>query len=816
MPNPGSYQETHWRFAILFKGANDAIVDLSGRSWLAEMFALDGSSVFKWKSVGAITGEGTIDTASASTGVIVLDATEAQHAAVPAGVHYTWTLYDITTPSDPVYMANGEAFVGVPGATRTVFRIVETFGNTLVGEMLVGPPGPVGPVGPGVIVFPTKVAADADLNWPVLTQAWVVADPITAVDGIYQKQGLVGSGSWLRVGDLPIPPFDIVNGKIFIVGDGQSNMQNEPAYTWTPPSNLYIWNNTASVEDVGTAFQTVPGDKIGLLKSIGAVVARRYPNCKVYLCRSAFGGRAVRHWIGGVRYTFSSSTTMGQPSAAHVRFNSATPGLITQFVTSVLDNAGAVRYGSTWPSYTSMRFEKAGDPSTFITLTPGAAVYDTSDPFHPFYTVAVSAVTGSGGTLTDSDELVITAPPDAYTNRKLNQIAAAAAAGVRLTPDFEVWSQGESDTLAQLYYPADYETREARLLTDGLIDRGTATIIWGCSEYVVGDTGGEGLWIQFNKALQRVAQAHPDRRIYIRTSEIPVEFWEAPISLNLHMTAAGYEMAGRLFANAMYSGVHRATSPVMLQRPGQAVGEFPAGDATTPPLSFQGLTGGFWSTSGQIGIAFAGDVWRISATGLALGTAAAPAQALEIKRTGTGASANVGQILSSGEYIQTIAQRLFANNNTGPSWNSFKARGTITAPAVVQQNDAAFQQDANLYTGAAFTFSARHQFKIIEPTPSTSALGGEYAWSLASLGTATLTEKFAFNGQQIRFQGAEIVNTDRLFMPRISTRQTLPTATTANKGIGAVANPEAGKSDLVSNVSGGTWKYMDGTTVSLV
>jgi hypothetical protein len=130
MSNPGLYQETHWRFGVLFV-FDDVAQNMSGREWFAEMFKADGSSAFKWKSSGAGAGEGTIDLGVAAQGIIVLDATLEQHADVPQGKPYTWTLYDMTNPLNPAYMANGRAFIGVPGATRTIF------------EALPGPPGPL-------------------------------------------------------------------------------------------------------------------------------------------------------------------------------------------------------------------------------------------------------------------------------------------------------------------------------------------------------------------------------------------------------------------------------------------------------------------------------------------------------------------------------------------------------------------------------------------------------------------------------------------------------------------------------------------------
>jgi hypothetical protein len=53
------------------------------------------------------------------------------------------------------------------------------------------------------ILFSTKSALDADLDWPEITLAWVTNDPVAANNGIYQKQGASGTGSWTKKLDLP-------------------------------------------------------------------------------------------------------------------------------------------------------------------------------------------------------------------------------------------------------------------------------------------------------------------------------------------------------------------------------------------------------------------------------------------------------------------------------------------------------------------------------------------------------------------------------------------------------------------------------------
>jgi hypothetical protein len=55
----------------------------------------------------------------------------------------------------------------------------------------------------GAIVAGTKAGLDSGLNYDANTMAWVLADPTVGNNGIYQKSGPSGTGSWVRRGDLP-------------------------------------------------------------------------------------------------------------------------------------------------------------------------------------------------------------------------------------------------------------------------------------------------------------------------------------------------------------------------------------------------------------------------------------------------------------------------------------------------------------------------------------------------------------------------------------------------------------------------------------
>ena len=93
-------------------------------------------------------------------------------------------------------------------------------------------------------------------------------------------------------GALALPP-------IVILATGQSNISREEALTWSPPSNLKIWNWNGTTGTVGTAFTAVSGSVIGVSQSFAADIARANPNQQVYLVRIAIGAIAIAQWLTG-------------------------------------------------------------------------------------------------------------------------------------------------------------------------------------------------------------------------------------------------------------------------------------------------------------------------------------------------------------------------------------------------------------------------------------------------------------------------------------------------------------------------------------
>lgn len=86
---------------------------------------------------------------------------------------------------------------------------------------------------------------------------------------------------------------------IVIFSSGQSNMPQDVAYTWTPPSNLYVWNfnaNSQASSVVGTAFVAASGTVIGPSIAAGAVLAKENPRANVYVINIHRGGLGLVNW----------------------------------------------------------------------------------------------------------------------------------------------------------------------------------------------------------------------------------------------------------------------------------------------------------------------------------------------------------------------------------------------------------------------------------------------------------------------------------------------------------------------------------------
>ena len=126
-------------------------------------------------------------------------------------------------------------FIGheIVGATRSVRRFsrASVIGNieAIVNSFVVG----------GGVIFKTLTQALAALNYPANQMAWIIQDT-PANNGVYQKLGSSGSGSWARVGDLPYGFYRAVNE-----GAGTANaIQATNGYPMANKDSLIVFNVT--------------------------------------------------------------------------------------------------------------------------------------------------------------------------------------------------------------------------------------------------------------------------------------------------------------------------------------------------------------------------------------------------------------------------------------------------------------------------------------------------------------------------------------------------------------------------------------------
>jgi len=89
----------------------------------------------------------------------------------------------------------------------------------------------------GGLIFASKASLDASLNYAANTMAWVMGDPVAANNGVYRKTGAPGTGSWIRIGDLPY--------SFIIASDAGAGTANAIQATTSLPvsGSALIWMN---------------------------------------------------------------------------------------------------------------------------------------------------------------------------------------------------------------------------------------------------------------------------------------------------------------------------------------------------------------------------------------------------------------------------------------------------------------------------------------------------------------------------------------------------------------------------------------------
>jgi len=136
--NHGIYTDTLWSVPVVFSN------ELLDTDYILDVYSA-ATKVFTFKSTGAAAGEGTIDLTDIATDQLGFVATEAQHAAMAAGL-YRLHLY--TAGTDSIWQATGQMLVGLPGAKSTYLRFdAVDNGSAVVANPITVAGGPQGPQG---------------------------------------------------------------------------------------------------------------------------------------------------------------------------------------------------------------------------------------------------------------------------------------------------------------------------------------------------------------------------------------------------------------------------------------------------------------------------------------------------------------------------------------------------------------------------------------------------------------------------------------------------------------------------------------------
>ncbi|WP_379069391.1 sialate O-acetylesterase [Mesorhizobium sp. UC74_2] len=144
------------------------------------------------------------------------------------------------------------------------------------------------------------------------------------------------------------------------------------------------------------------------------------------------------------------------------------------------------------------------------------------------------------------------ATPNMYAASKAAVEACLAYLG-KTSIDYVLWWQGESDYLAGAATIANYVKSWSAMwfqfFGEVWFPRETPFAIMAVSERYVPDP----LMKSFNRELRRVADLEPPYRTFVDTKYLAADLWDDPTS-RIHMTAEGYDVAGRTAALAALAG----------------------------------------------------------------------------------------------------------------------------------------------------------------------------------------------------------------------------------------------------------------------
>lgn len=291
----------------------------------------------------------------------------------------------------------------------------------------------------GGSIYETRALLFADLAHAANTLAWVVADTTTAYNGIYQKSGASGSGSWTKKLDLPYS---------FVRATDAGGTANAIAVTTTVPvsSSMLILlpiaiTNTSPMVTVSfngatpLTVKTQAGNApaVGGLVSgsvlAGAIEGSNFrlmsdqASAAIQAAAEAALASIIEKYLGAHASDAAATSYAGTPATGALYWNTADEKLkvwngsawvAAAYSGSVLTHSSDVGDGGT--SYTLDSSAQAtntivtvnGLRQTNFTLVDGALVFDTVVPFgvaieaDTFATLALGATTASVVSVSDA------------------------------------------------------------------------------------------------------------------------------------------------------------------------------------------------------------------------------------------------------------------------------------------------------------------------------------------------------------------------------------------------------------------------------
>ena len=139
--------------------------------------------------------------------------------------------------------------------------------------------------------------------------------------------------------------------------------------------------------------------------------------------------------------------------------------------------------------------------------------------------------------------------PDVFQNI-LNNITPALAAIGRTEIDALIWWQGETQTSTPDNYVADWETVYGRFTGQSWFPRATPVIVFGLAPTTISGTVRSDVT---NSHLQTIVRNDLDMRMFVYPGTFGASLWEDTV----HMTAEGYNRAGKMAANEFVYGPGR-------------------------------------------------------------------------------------------------------------------------------------------------------------------------------------------------------------------------------------------------------------------